>query len=87
MFQTVGWNVISAYAECLGIPLYRGILKLGGSVHKSLSYTPTSNDEVEDLYQLLKNIKDQHPEITAVASGAILSTYQRNRVENVFVFQ
>ena len=62
MFQTVGWNVISSYAECLGLPLFRETLA-GGSVHRNLTYQPTN----------------------AVASGAILSNYQRNRVENVFV--
>lgn len=40
-------------------------------------------DEVEEMYELLAEVKRQHPEVTAVSSGAILSTYQRNRVENV----
>ena len=82
MFQTVGWHAISSYAECLGLPLYREILS-GSSVHKSLSYEPTETDEVENLYELLKSVKEKHPEITAVTSGAILSNYQRIRVENV----
>lgn len=32
-------------------------------------------DEVEDLYALLSKIKEQYPEIQAVASGAIFSNY------------
>jgi diphthamide synthase (EF-2-diphthine--ammonia ligase) len=30
---------------------------------------------VEDLYELLKEIKEKHPEIEGVSSGAIASTY------------
>ena len=40
-------------------------------------------DEVEDLYLLLQTILSAHPDITAVTSGAILSTYQRTRIESV----
>ncbi len=40
-------------------------------------------DEVEDLYALLVNVKRCHPEVGAVCSGAILSNYQRARVEAV----
>jgi diphthine-ammonia ligase len=39
-------------------------------------------DEVEDLYNLLKEAKEEY-KIEAVSSGAILSDYQRLRVENV----
>lgn len=45
-------------------------------------YKPSENDEVEDLYQLLQDIKEKC-EIEAVSVGAILSDYQRVRVENV----
>lgn len=41
------------------------------------------HDEVEDLYHALKLALDQYPEIEAVCCGAILSTYQRVRVEHV----
>ena len=40
-------------------------------------------DEVEDLHHLLSQILQSHPQINAVSSGAILSTYQRSRIENV----
>lgn len=39
-------------------------------------------DEVEDLFTLLTAVKEQYPDVQAVASGAILSNYQRLRVEN-----
>lgn len=40
-------------------------------------------DEVADLYLLLVDVKRRYSDVTAVASGAILSTYQRARVEAV----
>jgi uncharacterized protein (TIGR00290 family) len=41
------------------------------------------NDEVEDLYQLLLECKIRFPTVNAVCSGAILSNYQRLRVEAI----
>lgn len=38
-----------------------------------LVYEDTQGDEVEDLAALLAYIKQRHPEVTAVASGAIAS--------------
>ena len=40
-------------------------------------------DEVEDLYNLLQSVKQKIPDVQAVCSGAVLSDYQRLRVENV----
>ncbi|KNE64791.1 hypothetical protein AMAG_10134 [Allomyces macrogynus ATCC 38327] len=40
-------------------------------------------DEVEDLYLLLKDVVTAMPEVKGVSVGAILSSYQRVRVENV----
>ncbi len=40
-------------------------------------------DEVEDLYELLIQVKRQFPSVQAISSGAILSTYQRTRIESV----
>ena len=86
MYQTVGWNVIESYAECLELPLIRRPIK-GTPVLQTLAYSPDSElDEVEDLYNILVEVKEKHPEVNAVCSGAILSEYQRCRVENVFVF-
>ena len=42
-------------------------------------------DETEDMYLLLQEVVRQHPEANAVSAGAILSTYQRTRVESVAV--
>jgi diphthamide synthase (EF-2-diphthine--ammonia ligase) len=41
---------------------------------------------VEIIYALLYKIKLDHPEITAVTSGAIYSSYQKNRVVHVYSF-
>ncbi|PYH40489.1 putative phosphatidate cytidylyltransferase [Aspergillus saccharolyticus JOP 1030-1] len=40
-------------------------------------------DETESLIPLLRRIMQAHPEANAVSAGAILSTYQRTRIENV----
>ena len=82
MFQTCGHNIIGAYSECMGVPLFRQPL-VGKSVAVDMHYTQTANDEVEDLFQLLSKVKAAMPEVQAVSSGAILSNYQRIRVENV----
>jgi diphthine-ammonia ligase len=40
-------------------------------------------DETESLVPLLRRIMQANPEANAVSAGAILSTYQRTRIENV----
>jgi len=82
MYQTVGHHGIDALAEAWGLPLIRATTK-GKSSRQSLDYDQTDGDEVEDLLNLLTECTRAFPEIEAVASGALFSTYQRNRVENV----
>ena len=82
MYQTVGHTVLASYGDALGVPLYRRAIS-GGSANTAMVYTPTANDEVEDLRGLLQDVLEAHPDATAVASGAILSDYQRTRVEHV----
>lgn len=67
--------------------MYRAPI-LGSSVDQGLEYASggpsgTNNDETEDLYSLLATVKEAHPDIEGVSVGAILSTYQRTRVESV----
>ncbi|XP_067943459.1 uncharacterized protein [Watersipora subatra] len=82
MYQTVGHEMIGAVAEALELPLYRRALK-GTSLSVGKSYDgPEAGDEVEDLYELLKEVKEAH-NIQGVSVGAVLSDYQRVRVENV----
>ncbi|XP_068953742.1 diphthine--ammonia ligase isoform X2 [Petaurus breviceps papuanus] len=81
MYQTVGHQAIELFAEAMGLPLYRQTIK-GTSVETGRMYTRCEGDEVEDLYELLKCVKEKE-EIDGVSVGAILSDYQRVRVENV----
>jgi len=107
MYQTVGHEVISLYAEATGIPLYRrAITGTSGQHGKDYSHHerghPTAQsqptpgpgsgpedspagdyDETESMIPLLRAIKAAHPEANAICAGAILSTYQRTRVESV----
>ncbi|KAJ0237093.1 Diphthamide synthase [Hirschfeldia incana] len=82
MYQTVGHQIIVSYAECMNVPLFRRRIR-GSSRHQKLSYQKTPDDEVEDLFVLLSEVKRQIPSITAVSSGAIASDYQRLRVESI----
>ena len=82
-FQTVGHSVIAAYAQCMGVPLHRRAISAGASKNQDMVYDVTQNDEVEDLFQLLAEVKRVHPDANAVSSGAVLSDYQRLRVEHV----
>jgi diphthine-ammonia ligase len=47
-----------------------------------MEYEINENDEVEDLFELLKEAKEKYPDLEGVSSGAIFSNYQRKRVEN-----
>ncbi len=82
MYQTVGFGVLNYYSEAIGVPMYRRPI-LGKSLDQNLEYKKTENDETEDLYLLLKDIIAKHPDVEGVSVGAILSSYQRTRVENV----
>ncbi|KAL1211604.1 hypothetical protein V5N11_023609 [Cardamine amara subsp. amara] len=82
MYQTVGHQIIVSYAECMNVPLFRRRIQ-GSSRHQKLSYQMTPDDEVEDMFVLLSEVKRQIPSITAVSSGAIASDYQRLRVESI----
>mmetsp|Transcript_14354 Transcript_14354/g.22147 ORF Transcript_14354/g.22147 Transcript_14354/m.22147 type:complete len:914 (+) Transcript_14354:104-2845(+) len=85
MYQTAGSEVVKTQVEeCIGVPFYMREIH-GQSKIKSLVYENDGDgsDEVEDLYILLEQIIANHPEIEGVSSGAILSTYQRTRIEHV----
>ncbi|KAJ6055424.1 hypothetical protein N7444_004522 [Penicillium canescens] len=96
MYQTIGHSIIPLYEQALGIPLYRQAIK-GNAVDTSRIYKnttattttatntngPDETDETESLVPLLTRIQQAHPEANAVSAGAILSTYQRTRIENI----
>ncbi len=91
MYQSVGNELIDLYAQAIDLPLYRAVIR-GSVLNTNLEYEPNQkdceNDEVEDLYRILQHCKQDMEskngyKIEAVSSGAILSTYQKNRVENI----
>lgn len=56
MFQSVGHEVIDAYAECMDVPVSRRTL-LGSSKCTTLDYSLVdAADEVEDLYNLIQSV-------------------------------
>lgn len=89
MYQTVGQDAIEFVARALEVPLYRRAIQ-GDPVEQSAEYGSRSaggagvlGDETEDLYTLLEHVKAHHPDVQGVSVGAILSNYQRVRVEHV----
>ena len=66
----------------MALPLVRAPLR-GGCVRSTCDYEATEGDEVEDLLRLLQQCVKEHPDAEAVSCGAVLSDYQRLRVEDV----
>ncbi|ERL94936.1 hypothetical protein D910_12208 [Dendroctonus ponderosae] len=81
MYQSVGHEAIDLIAQAVDLPIFKRET-FGVSKKKGKTYYPCENDEVEDLYLLLQEIQKEI-EFDAVSVGAILSDYQRVRVENV----
>ena len=93
MYQSAASECVRIQVEeCLQAP-YIQFTREGTSRQTSLVYEQKAEpadpekspqrDEVEDLFLAIQTACQQYPEIEAVCSGAILSTYQRVRVENV----
>ncbi|KAJ7507949.1 hypothetical protein B0H11DRAFT_1849356 [Mycena galericulata] len=88
MYQTVGQDAIELVARALEVPLYRRVIS-GQALEQGSEYGARNasdgilGDETEDLYALLLTVKSHHPDIEGVSVGAILSNYQRVRVEHV----
>ncbi|KAK0191133.1 hypothetical protein F5146DRAFT_1103291 [Armillaria mellea] len=88
LYQTVGQDAIELVARALDVPLYRRVIR-GSAVEQGAEYGGRNSkggvhgDETEDLYELLASVKSHHPDIIGVSVGAILSNYQRVRVEHV----
>ncbi|KAL8370805.1 hypothetical protein RB595_000916 [Gaeumannomyces hyphopodioides] len=100
MYQTVGHQVVPLYAGATGLPLFRHAI-VGGALQQARDYDCSAaegpalaaqqeggagaGDETESMVPLLRAVMAAHPEANAVCAGAILSTYQRTRVESVAV--
>ncbi|KAL8843536.1 MAG: hypothetical protein Q9170_000040 [Blastenia crenularia] len=96
MYQTVGHSLVPLYAQMSSVPLYRQEIH-GTALDRAKDYQAPERssmegvtasamigeDETESMMNLLHHIKTHHPEANAVCSGAILSTYQRTRIESV----
>ncbi|THH10075.1 hypothetical protein EW145_g1577 [Phellinidium pouzarii] len=90
MYQTVGQDAIELVAKALDVPLYRKSIT-GSAIEQGSEYGTreagilrgVKDDETEDLFELLSEVKNSHPDIQGVSVGAILSNYQRVRVEHV----
>eukprot|EP01038_Epipyxis_sp_PR26KG_P013110 gene13110-17574_t len=90
MYQTAGHTIIPLMEECFGVPLIRKEI-LGSCINYGLMYNNTDSndsqnldmDEVEDLYAIIKKTLLIYPDIKGVSCGAIVSNYQRFRVENI----
>ncbi|KAF6840786.1 ATP-binding endoribonuclease [Colletotrichum musicola] len=89
MYQTVGHQVIPLYADATGLPLYRQPID-GGARYEGRDYDSQAAaagdetaDETESMIPLLRTVMENHPEANALCAGAILSTYQRTRVESI----
>lgn len=81
MFQTVGWDNVAVLAEAMGLPLYVEQTDMEAR-EEGRDYRPREGDEVEDLLRLLARVQEQEG-VQGVSVGAILSDYQRVRVESV----
>jgi len=100
MYQTVGHNIIPLYAAALNLPLYRQAI-CGIAISTDKTYTPRPQfptileerpaaspappDETESLIPLLLKVLAAQPSANALSTGAILSSYQRTRVESVAI--
>ncbi|KAL9634852.1 MAG: hypothetical protein Q9164_003835 [Protoblastenia rupestris] len=96
MYQTAGHTLVPFYAHALGLPLYQHEIT-GSAVDSSKYYHfkapetevapigQVEEDETECLIPLLKKVIARHPEANAICSGAILSTYQRTRIESIAI--
>merc|ERR1719402_1465679 len=65
----------------MALPLFVGETDMVAK-EEGKNYLPSAGDEVEDLYTLLEKVKTEIG-VDGVCVGAILSDYQRVRVENV----
>lgn len=90
MYQTIGHSIIPLYEKALGLPLYRQAIH-GTAVDQGRNYSSVKGfagggpDETESIVPLLRRIMAAHPDVNAVSTGAIMSDYQRTRVESVAI--
>lgn len=57
MYQSVGHEIIDLFAKAMELPLYRAEIKGNAQTTEKDYEQPVDGDEVEDLYELLSQIK------------------------------
>lgn len=85
MYQSVGSEALEEYAACMKLPLIRRPIT-GTPLNTTYTYDENfgrQGDEVEDLFEALKEVLEIYPDVKGVSSGAIRSSYQKNRVEDI----
>ncbi|KAL7718696.1 Diphthine--ammonia ligase [Entamoeba marina] len=83
MFQTALHEAIPYLSEAMGIPLIDYSFESNSSVCIEKDYSITKNDEIERLYEAVQLVLKTYPQIDCICCGAIASTYQSNRLNNV----
>ena len=86
MFQSAASSALPTLVEeCLGVPLViRNASGNRTAINTASTYTSAlDGDEVEDLFDLLADVKENFRDVTAISCGALFSNYQRVRVEHV----
>lgn len=81
MYQTVGSEVAILLGDCFNVPIH--VFRTAcNAINKNLEYDSIEGDEVEDLFNAVSTVLDD-VRFDAISSGALHSTYQKNRVESV----
>lgn len=62
MYQSVGAEGVECVGAALNVPIYRTTI-CGTPLDLTMDYRPQTNDEVEDLYGLLKEVLEKHPDV------------------------
>jgi diphthine-ammonia ligase len=57
MYQSVGHEIIDLFAKAMELPLYRAEIKGDAQTTEKEYEQPVQGDEVEDLYELLAEVK------------------------------
>ncbi|HIJ11123.1 TPA: diphthine--ammonia ligase [Candidatus Woesearchaeota archaeon] len=70
MFQKAGCEIVELQAEAMGIPLVE------------VQTQGVKEEELEDLERAIRLAKEEH-KIEGIVTGALFSTYQRDRIETI----
>ncbi|KAH9179854.1 hypothetical protein EDB89DRAFT_1923539 [Lactarius sanguifluus] len=82
LYQTVGQDAIQFVARALCVPLYRRVIG-GSALAQGSEYGGRNAEDRGGVDGGRDRRPSQHPDARGVAVGAILSNYQRVRVEHV----